>query len=151
MAKVKFKMKGKNGSCKVNYRTAVEVSGEFWYYDMKDFLENREFAVIDSMVVNKDSRNKGIGTEFLKTFCETRKDKVIIVVAGLLMSEYPEAPKYNEYIKVLSELDKFFTKRGFSDINKYTKSYEYSKNVYIYTESKIGKEVFNEIKEYYNK
>ena len=139
----------RSGNCEIGYGVKDDSHmGKFWYMDIREFLEDHDYIVIDRIFTAKESRNNGLATEFLKVLCEENNDKVIIVETGVLKDEYPEEPVGEEFTEILNKIDKFFTERGFSNFNKYSKSYEF-KEAYIYTETEQGKEVFEAIKEYY--
>lgn len=141
----------KSGHCTIQYEGKTDAHmGRFWFMDISEFLGDHDYILIDYISTKKESRNNGLGTAVLNAFCEENNDKVIIVEAGALKDEYPEEPVGEEYTEILNRLDEFFTKRGFSNVNKYSKTYEF-KELYIYTETEHGKEVFDTIKEYYSK
>lgn len=142
----------------IRYITKIDKSNmRFGYEDIEPFITGKKFVYVDKLFIAKEYRNYGYGTqllnEFLRIFTNTENiddEYIIIIESGLLIEEYLEEPNDELYNKVLSKLDTFFTKRGFSNINNYTNSYEY-KELYIYTESDLGKSVVDKIKSYYNR
>lgn len=120
----------------------------FYWEDIKELLYGKEIIIITELIVPKELRNKGIATEKLKQFCNKYNDTVILVVSGALISEYPEEPTDEEFKNILSRLDRFYTNRGFTNINQYTKTYEF-KELYVYTGTDIGKDAVEKIKNYY--
>lgn len=133
----------------LKYRERKELNNceEFWYVDLKDFLDDKPFVILEELFVDKSLRNKGCATDILKQFISKYEDTIILVNAGALCKEYPEEPTDDEFGQILDNLDKFFTKLGFENINKYSKTYEY-KELYVYP-NELGKEFFNKVKEYY--
>lgn len=141
----------KSGNCEIQYHIKDDSHmGMFWFMDISHCIKNHDYIVIDYIFTKKESRNNSLATGFLKTICDENKDKIIIVISSVLKNEYPENPANEELIKILNNLDDFFIKRGFSNFNTYSKTYEF-KELYIYTETDLGKEVFNSIKDYYSK
>lgn len=139
------------GECKLEFDIKSDSHSEkFWYQDISQFLKDKNYFVITNLFTKKESRNKGYATELLKEFCKTYNNKIIIVEAAVSKIDYPEEPSYEEYDKVLNKINNFFTKRGFSNFNTYSKTYEF-KEAYIYTETEQGKEVYEAIKKYYSK
>ena len=123
-------------------------TNSFWYTDTEFAIKDNPFILIDELFVSKEKRNIGLGTTLLNEVIMKNPNTIILVRSGLLMCEYPEEPTAEEYATVLNRLDDFYTNRGFTNINEYTKSYEHSE-LYVYTDNKQGKEFFNEIRQKY--
>lgn len=123
---------------------------EFWYADTEFAIKDNPVILIDELYVLKGKRNIGLGTTLLKEVIMNNPNTIILVKSGLGVSDYHKEPTDDEYIMVLNKLDKFFTERGFVNINKYTKSYEYHE-LYVYTGNDMGMRFFEEIKSFYNK
>lgn len=118
--------------------------------DLIDYSNNanmlNDIKYISKIIVPKNERNKGIGTEKLLELCNSiGDDTFILVTAGVLMQEYKIEPTNEEYELILNKLDKFFKNIGFIDVNKYIGCYEY-KCSYLYG-NKVGLELIKSFKE----
>ena len=91
----------------------------------------REFLYILDFRVHVDSRNMGLSTKWLKEFCDSYDDKIILTFSGVSVDEYPTEPTEDEYRDILNRLNKFYTKVGFVSVNDYIGGYEY-KESFIY-------------------
>lgn len=148
-----FKTQKYNKPVYILYNTSIDEDDmPFWYQDIESCINGADFAFTYELFINKEDRNKGLGTAALKEFCEymTTINNIIIVQSSLLKKEFKKEPTNEQYNEVLDRLDKFFTSRGFTNINQYTNSYEYSE-LYVYTESEIGRDLVESIKAYYCK
>lgn len=146
-----FKTQKCNKPVSILYSTSVdEENPPFWYRDIEFLINGADFVFVHTLFINKEDRNKGLGSAALKEFCDhmTSLNKIIILRSSLLKDEYPEEPTEEQYTEVLERLNKFFINRGFSNINKYTKTYEFSE-LYVYTDSEIGWDLYLGITLYY--
>lgn len=121
---------------------------EFWYHDLKEFIGDRKFVVLDSLFIPKELRNKQIGTALLDKFVSAYdEDTLIFSISGALKAEFETEPSEDMIKDVLMRLDDFHIERSFLDINKYSRSYEF-KGIYVYG-NKAGKEFYEEMKNFY--
>ena len=122
---------------------------EFWYYDLKFALGDTDFVILDEIFIEPSHRNKGIGSEIIKDFIKHHENSIILVRAGALQKEYPLEPTKEEYQLILERLSKFYTKLGFKNINKYSRTYEFS-DIYVYTGNDEGIDFYEKVKNYYS-
>jgi len=104
----------------------------------------KEFLSIDSIIVDEDCRNKGIGSKVLIEICESNNDRLIILVSEPLVFKYPGEPIDEEYTEILNRLDRFIIKNNFITINDYV-GYEYKK-AYVYN-NELGRKIRKKIDE----
>ena len=67
---------------------------------------------------------------------------IALLAAGASKLEYIEEPSEETMINVTESLRPFYTKLGFSDVNKWIAGYEF-KNAYMYTGNMIGREIYD--------
>ena len=114
----------------------INKSRGFAIWDLCEEIKNidpsiKEFVHITSFRVNKDSRNRGLGHDWLKTFCDAYDDKIIFVLSGAHADEYESEPSEDEYKSILNRLDRFYTRVGFINVNQDIGQYQY-KESFIY-------------------
>ena len=135
--------------CMLRYHTNINKYNEYWYNDMRYILNNYNFVLIDSFSIPIETGNT-VGIELLKNFCElmTVGNRVVIFDNEEFI-RYINAVGSNAYYDTcITVLDELLTTVGFECIHVYEHSYLY-KDVYIYTKSKPGLKVYEEIEDYY--
>ena len=133
----------------------INKSRGFAIWDLCEEIKNidpsiKEFVHITSFRVHKDSRNRGLGHDWLKTFCNAYDDKIIFVLSGAHADEYESEPSEDEYKSILNRLDRFYTKVGFINVNQDIGQYQYRES-FIYrnkTSEKLLDSLFERRKNY---
>jgi GNAT superfamily N-acetyltransferase len=115
--------------------------------DLVDWIRKKnnpiaEILVIDSIIVDSDSRNKGLGSKIIKDFCESYSNYLILVIAGANTDEYKNEPTDEQYSEILERLNRFYTRLGFISVNNRIGCYDY-KESFIYG-NKVGRKLTNE-------
>lgn len=138
-----------NHECVLQYKTDPDQYNEFWYSDTKNILKNYDIIIIDSLIVPMEIGNNRV-IQFLMEFCRlmTVGNRVIIYDNEEFIKFLETIGSHMYYDACSYILDEILTIVGFDKINVYEHSCIY-KDVYIYTKSKIGMEVYNIIQRYY--
>lgn len=147
---IKYIRYSKDNQCLIRYHTDIRGYKEYWYTDMQELFKNYEFIIIDSFVLPMEN-GSNIGVDFLKEFCDimTIGNKVVIVDTEEFV-RYLDSINSNVYYDTcINILDNMLYTAGFESIDTYGYSYNY-KDVYVYTKSRIGMHVYDEIENYYN-
>ena len=147
---IKYIRYSKDNQCLIRYHTDIRGYKEYWYLDMQELFKNYEFIIIDSFVLPMDN-GSSIGVDFLKEFCDimTAGNKVVIVDTEEFV-RYLDSINSNVYYDTCIDiLDNMLYTAGFESIDTYGYSYNY-KDVYVYTNSRLGLHVYDEIENYYS-
>lgn len=98
-----------------------------------------DMVEIHHIFVEEKCRGKGLGSKIVKEFCDSNKDSLILVVAGIL----------DETMSVedtLESLDRFYTKNNFININEHLGDWDIT-IPYIYNND-CGKYLIKKLIEY---
>lgn len=112
----------------------------FWVQDVYGYIHDifDEVTYCDQLYIPKEDRRKGIASKLLQDFIKENIDdnKLYFVQAGFSTLEYTEEEFENateeERNELFYNLNKFYTKNGFFNINDFIGSYE-NKVMYLYT------------------
>lgn len=99
---------------------------------------------IEEIFVDKNHRNKNIGSELLQQIINDNKDKLILVTSYLSKKEFLEKPTNEKYNEILTKLSHFFEINGFININKHFGQYEF-KETFIYNNDMSQKYILKHI------
>lgn len=88
--------------------------------------EIKQLLDIDYIHVDKENRNKFVGTKSLKRYCESRNNELMLFISGALIDEYKVEPFDFQYKEILDKLDNFLINVGFIKISKITKLLEFN-------------------------
>ena len=93
---------------------------------------------IYDIYVDPRLRNKGIGSSFIQEICRLNQDSVILLASGATSMEYPEEPSDEEIKKIIEDLEPFYLKNGFVNVNDKIGNYQ-MKRAYMYSGNTLGK------------
>ncbi|MDF2880081.1 MAG: hypothetical protein K0R54_638 [Clostridiaceae bacterium] len=97
----------------------------YWELILKHYISKNnnpneiDIRWIDKLFVDKIDRGRGIATKLLEDFCDTYKESLIFLQAGVLDEEYSEKLIKEKRKDVSDKLAKFYNKRGFVDITEH--------------------------------
>lgn len=103
----------------------------FWeqdlYYYLNKLKDIPKICNITSLFINKEDRNHGVVTKMLEEFCNAHEDYIIFLQAGASTKEYLDEPDEETLVNISDNLVKFYTKRGFININDTIGGYQFRK------------------------
>jgi hypothetical protein len=106
---------------------------------------------INSILVDKESRMQGFGTEMLKSLCCGNDDTIIIAGASALMAEFKDEPTREQYNELFENLTKFYTSNNFDDVTRLFGTYDGStKRTFLY-KNKAGESAIKARQEFLEK
>lgn len=149
---IKYMKYSKDKQCMIRYHTNSKGYTEYWYNDLYYKLKDYEFIIIDSFVLPME-KGSIIGINFLKEFCNimTIQNKIVIIDTEEFI-KYLENEcinyGYTYYDACTDILDEMLYNAGF-DVLRCDHSYLY-KDVYLYTKSRLGMNVYNIIENFYD-
>jgi len=111
---------------------------------MREIGMKNDILYIHHFEIEKEHRNKGLGSEFLKLFCEQFKyNFALFLTAGIPVDDEEELT--DEEVKArLLRLERFYTNVGFVNVNEKIGEYE-SKISFLYG-SGIGENIIKALK-----
>ena len=97
-----------------------------------------KFTEIIDIYVAPEYRYKGVGKYLLQEVIRQNQDAVILVAGGVSSKEYPEEPSEQDMIKIIDELEPFYLKNGFINVNDKLGGYQF-KRAYMYADNSLGR------------
>lgn len=138
-----------SNQCTLTYKTDIKDYDEYWYNYTKDILNPYQFIVIENLIVPIETNDDEVIT-CLKDFCRlmTLENRVIIFDNEVFIRFLESLKDPEKYDKFIWQLDEIVSLSGFACIQAFDYKYNY-KDVYIYTNSKLGMKVYYIIMDFY--
>ena len=135
--------------CSLTYKTDIKDYSEYWYKYTKDMLNPYQFIIINSLEIPRKTTDEEV-IKFLQDFCRlmTIENRIVIYDNELFVRYLERIQNLKYYDDYIEQLLKILYMSGFDCIQAFDYSYNY-KDVFVYTKSKLGMDVYNIIMNFY--